>query len=91
MPVKLKDVKGCLVEQWVRPEHGECNCTQCMNVQGFNESIYQMGEVNIGLHREKLVAWIQEWSVGKGIFKFPSYQLADAILSKESELIEVKK
>lgn len=39
MPIPCKDIDGFLINELQRPQHFECNCIECGNVQGFNEAI----------------------------------------------------
>jgi hypothetical protein len=100
MSVKIKDIKGALVEK-----KEECNVAnrrsdpQFMRGIGFNACRDEQGEVSIGLNREKLAKIIESWESYKdGIkniasehyYTMNSLFLADAIIANEHEIIEVK-
>lgn len=95
--MKLKDIKGCLVEKKVKDDRdGDLRrgCRLCRN-----EAIDQQGEVEIALNREKLA--IEIWTNDSGL---PSYRwdvmheetkkkylrIADAIISKLDQIVEVR-
>jgi len=88
MPIKCSEIKGFLVEK-VNP-----NCeepTHSLNV-GYNQAIDQQGEVKLGLNREKLALTIQEYNEHRKANPggaFYTFELADAIIAKENEIIEV--
>lgn len=104
MPVKLKDIKGCLVD---KREHMNCHdaagyaCT--CGASDYNKSIYHQGNVSISLNREKLAKSMYEsyliivsdpnllpWDKEDNYVKKHWLEIVDAIISQESDILEVR-
>lgn len=98
MPVKIKNIKGALVEK--RPENfTDPNFQQRVSYEGIgaNKAIDQQGEVEITLNRERLAIEINKASdrfyamhVSERMMTECLF-IADAIISAEAELLEVVK
>lgn len=94
--VKIKDIRGAAIEKKMHPLNcvGKCSCVDA----SFNKAIDQQSEVAITLNREKLAGHL--FMIKKGlnapeneqvmIFE-ECYREADAIISKQHELLEVVK
>lgn len=96
MPVKLKDIKGCLLKKETRHLNSKGNFNF-----GFNSYIDQQGNVSISLNRDKLIQLFEEKfrmvegiTVCEGDEEYEHYisfdDLADAIISKEQDILEVR-
>lgn len=90
--VKIKNIKGALVEK--RPENfTDPNFQQRVSYEGIgaNKVIDQQGEIDISLSREKLANIISNaYRPYAGTEIFNNYEIADAIIAAEKDLLEVK-
>lgn len=79
MSFTLKDI-GAVVAKREAEEPYECDYDLALD-RGFNQGIDDQANIKLEFTgREKLAQVLGEWSVGKGIFKFSKYDIADAIL-----------
>lgn len=92
MGVKIKDIKGALVEKKKLTHEFACQ------ESGYNEAITQQGEVAIGLNREKLAKriFLSDKKGSDDIVLYDNYKnhylgLADAIIANQKDLCEVVK
>lgn len=82
MTVKLKDVKGLLVEKKNEVSHGEW-------AEGFNEAIDFQGERSLTLNREKLAKCIESFYNRNLMKDVRDKGLSDAIIQALPEILEV--
>lgn len=92
--VKIADIPGALVEFTVSVH---ANDTQKLWTELKNDAITQQGQVAIGLNREKTAKTIYDkryygtpWDNQIVPIKQLSYELADAIIANEQEILEIK-
>lgn len=93
MPIQIKDIKGALVEKVDGLADGRVDFCE-----GFNFAIDQIGEVKIGLNREKLARQCyincgfdrRPWLMVPESEKDMYFIMADNIIAEESEILEVK-
>ncbi len=94
MPVTLKDIKGLLLSKRFHMEHDSNklirNCVSCDKNDGFNSAIDYQGERKIGLNREKLKKILDKFDFSYLATHLGTYEISDAIIAAESEIIEVK-
>lgn len=92
--IAIKDIKGALVEQIIKPLNGDKKHDEyVMKIDFFNQAISQQGQVKIGINREKLAEIINAArpSPFNVLPSIHCYELSDSIIAKEHELIEVVK
>lgn len=96
--VKIKEIKGVLLEKREIPLHEDY--AEAIAI-GFNQCRQEQGQVSIGLNRDKLINKIEDfWREEDFLSELPSQfqlqfqryieKLADEIIAKEHEILEVK-
>lgn len=88
MPVKLKDIHRLPINGRAasRPPWTQDQMDEFPKNDAYNEAILKQCEKSIGLNREKLMEVLETTDVDMSF-----RQIADIIIEKEHELIEVKK
>lgn len=94
MPVKLNQIEGLMIKKFY-PHDPRLNLPE--KEEGFNKAINQIGSREIGNNRDRLAKIIKNEILWQSSDDYPSlskedftYHLADAIISKESSILEFK-
>lgn len=87
MTVKLNEIKNLMIKKETLLPSDDFQTRDIANA--INEAIDQQGQVKIGINREKL-AEVLSISVYGPMAKDDCLKLADAIIAREAELLEVK-
>lgn len=93
MPVKASEIKGFIIDKAKEIKHFQIGRILKISSidKAYNKAIDQQGQVSLGLNRENLTMVIFNLDSEECLLTLNDCKnIADAIISKEHELLEVK-